>query len=198
MPALKPTDFTARILWLGRVTDQETDLRSEPLRQAHLAFAGIEGEFHGGLTRASCSRMLAQYPRDTEIRNVRQLTILSREELDLIAAEMGLEEIDPVWLGASMVVEGIPDFTRVPPSSRLQAPSGACVTVDMENRPCIFPGREIDKDHPKLGPKFKPAAANRRGVTAWVEREGPVAVGDSLRLHVPDQPVWAHLETARA
>lgn len=197
MPALKPTEFTARITWLGRVIGQEDNLRSAQLAQAYLGFAGIEGEFHGGLTRPSCSRTLAQYPKETEIRNVRQLTILSQEELDLIALEMELERIDPIWLGASMVIQGIPDFSHVPPSSRLQANSGASLTIDMENRPCIFPGREIDKDHPTLGPKFKPAAVNRRGVTAWVEREGGVEIGDEVRLHIPDQPVWTHFAEAR-
>lgn len=198
MPALKPTEFTARVTWLGRVVGQEHDLRSAPLVEAGLTFAGIDREFHGGLTRPSCSRTLSQYPKGTEIRNVRQLTILSQEELDLIASDMGLEKLDPVWLGASMVVEGIPDFSHIPPSSRLQAPSGASLIVDMENRPCIFPGREIDKDHPKLGPKFKPAAANRKGVTASVEREGHVKIGDEVRLHIPDQPIWLHLDDARA
>ena len=198
MPALKPTEFTGIVRWLGRVTDQESDLRSEVLKEACLGFKGIEGEMHGGLTRPSCSRMLAQYPNETEIRNVRQLSILSYEELALIAADMGVETLDPVLLGASMVVEGIPDFTHVPPSSRLQLPDGACLTVDMENRPCTYLARDISKDHPHLGPKFKPAAENRRGVTAWVEREGMVRVGDTVTLHVPDQPVWIHLDEARA
>jgi len=35
------------------------------------------------------------------------------------------------------------------------------------------------------------AAKGRRGVTAWVEREGRLAVGDALRLHIPDQPAWS-------
>lgn len=197
MPALKPTAFKGTVIWLGCVTDQDTDLRSEILRETHLSFDGIAGECHGGPTRESCVRVKAQYPEGTEIRNVRQLSIVSKEELDLIATDMGMDNIDPRWLGASMVISGIPDFTRVPPSSRLQVASGAALTVDMENRPCILPGREIDKDRPGLGPKFKPAAKNRRGVTAWVEREGAVKVGDTVVLHIPDQPVWAHLDDAR-
>lgn len=197
MPALKPTSFKGQIVWIGRVTEQETNLRSEPVETAFLSFAGIADECHGGLTRAACSRTVAQYPKGTEIRNVRQLTILSQKELDQIAADMGLDDIDPVWLGASMVVKGIPDFSHIPPSSRLQVPSGASLTVDMENRPCVFPGREIETDRPGFGPKFKPAAENRRGVTAWVEREGDVKSGDEVVLHIPDQPVWAHLDAAR-
>lgn len=197
MPALLPTDFTGMITWLGRVIDSEETLRAEPLEVAELTFSGIDGECHGGLTRPSCVRVTAQYPKGTEIRNVRQLSVLSAEELAAIAAEMGLDAIDPAWVGASMVIEGIPDFTHVPPSSRLQMPSGACITVDMENRPCVLPGREIEKDHEGFGARFKPAAKTRRGVTAWVEREGKVAVGDRVTLHIPDQPVWAHLGDAR-
>ncbi|WP_299963354.1 MOSC domain-containing protein [uncultured Roseobacter sp.] len=198
MPALLPTRFTGRVTWLGLVRDSGKTLRAEPLEAAELTFTGIEGECHSGLTRPACVRTKAQYALGTEIRNVRQLSVLSAEELAQIAEDMGLEVIDPAWLGASLVVEGIPDFTRVPPSSRLQAPSGASLTVDMENRPCIYPGREIEKDRAGFGPRFKPAARNRRGVTAWVEREGSIAVGDTLTLHIPDQPVWAHLEQARA
>lgn len=195
MPALKPTNVTGRVVWIGRVTASDATLRAEALQSAQLKFAGIEGECHGGLTRPACVRTQAQYPKGTMIRNVRQLSILSQEELAMIALEMGLDAIDPAWLGASLVVEGIPDFSHVPPSSRLQVPSGASLTVDMENRPCIFPGREIEKDKPGFGTKFKPAAKNRRGVTAWVEREGLVTVGDAVRLHIPDQPPWAYLES---
>ena len=197
MPALIPTSYAAKITWLGRVIDSGKTLRSEPLQEAELTFAGIAGECHGGLTRPACVRVKAQHAKGTEIRNVRQLTILSAEELAQIASKMGIESIDPAWIGASMVIEGIPDFSHVPPSSRLQAPSGACLGIDMENRPCVFPGRVIDEDRPGFGPKFKPAAVSRRGVTAWVERPGPIAVGDTLTLHIPDQPVWSELDRAR-
>ena len=64
------------------------------------------------------------------------------------------------------------------------------LTIDIEKRPCVLPGREIEKDHTGFGPKFKTAAENRRGVTAWVERPGQLKRGDSLRLFVPDQPAW--------
>ncbi|MBW4707637.1 MOSC domain-containing protein [Roseobacter sp. YSTF-M11] len=197
MPALMPTSYTGEITWLGRVIDSDKTLRAEPLRSADLTFTGIEGECHGGLTRPSCVRTKAQYARGTEIRNVRQLSVLSFEELAQIADRMGLSEFDPAWVGASMVIRGIPDFTHVPPSSRLQMPSGATITVDMENRPCVLPGRVIENEKSGSGAAFKTAAKDRRGVTAWVEREGPVAVGDAVTLHIPDQPVWAHFGEAR-
>ncbi|SFD73994.1 MOSC domain-containing protein [Roseivivax sediminis] len=188
MPALKPTEYRARITWLGRVS--ETGLRSSLLERADLDWTGIVGERHGGLTRPSCSRVVAQHPKGTEIRNVRQLSIVSAEDLAEIARQMELGAVDPSWLGASMVVSGLPDLTNVPPSSRLQAEGGATLVVDMANRPCHLPGREIEREHPGIGARFKAAAAGRRGVTAWVERPGMLSLGSVLRLHVPDQPAW--------
>lgn len=198
MPALIPTGHAARITWIGTVPDRDASLRARGAEALVLGWDGPEGESHGGRTRPSCSRLVAQYPRGTEIANVRQLTILSREELDEVATEMGLDSVDPTLLGATMVIEGIPDFSRVPPSSRLQGPDGAMLVIDMENRPCHLPARELDHEVPGAGASFKRAAHGRRGVTAWVERPGRLAPGDMLRLHIPDQPVWPHLAAARA
>lgn len=197
MPVLKPCDIYGTILWLGVVTDRAARLAAAPVEALQATFAGVAGEEHGGLTRPSCSRVKAQYPRGTEIRNTRQFSILSAEELAQIATAMGVDRLDPALLGASMVVEGIPDFSHLPPSSRLQAESGATLVVDLENRPCTLPAKEIEAVHPGRGRLFKPAATGRRGITAWVEREGLFRLGDRLRLHVPDQPVWAHLAEAR-
>ena len=191
MPALAPTEITGEIVWIGHVPDREASLRSQATQEAQLTYAGIPGEVHGGLTRPSCSRVISQHPRDTDIRNVRQLSIVSFEELAEIAADCGLDALDPALVGASMVVRGIPDFTHVPPSSRLQLPDGATLVVDMENRPCHLPAKPINAEHPGAGDKFKIAAKGKRGVTAWVEREGVCRIGDAVRLHVPDQRAWA-------
>ncbi|MBE0413505.1 MOSC domain-containing protein [Yoonia sp.] len=190
MPALKPTDITGQVVWIGFVTDRDTSLCAEPLPDAALTFAGIPGETHGGLTRLSCSRVTSQHPRNTEIRNVRQLSIVSAEELAAIATDCGLDTLDPALIGASLVVQGIPDFSHLPPSSRLQLPDGATLVVDMQNRPCNLPAKVINTRHPGAGDAFKRAAKGRRGVTAWVEREGRLRVGDAVRLHVPDQRAW--------
>jgi MOSC domain-containing protein YiiM len=137
---------------------------------------------------------LGQYPRNTEIRNTRQFAILSDEELAMIAGDMGLAVLDPALLGATMVLEGIPDFTHLPPSSRLQGTSGATLVVDLENRPCTLPAKPIDARHAGFGKAFKPAAKDRRGVTAWVEREGTFTLGDAVTLHIPDQRAWRGLQ----
>ena len=197
MPALIPTDFAARIIWLGVVPDREAALRSRPVEAVAVGFGGFEGEAHGGATRPSCSRVTALHPRGTEIRNTRQIAVVSAEEMGEVAAAMGLAAFDPAWAGASMVLEGLPDLSHLPPSSRLQAPGGTTLVVDMGNRSCHLPAAVIEEDAPGRGRAFKSAAKGRRGVTAWVEREGRLALGDALRLFVPDQRAWPHLKEAR-
>ncbi len=190
MTVLRKTEFTGEIIWMGQVP-AGAGLQAVPVAHLDLGFEGIAGERHEGSLRPSCVRVKTLYPKGTEIRNVRQLTILSEEELALIAADMGLARLDPAHLGASIVLRGIPDFTFIPPNTRLQGPDGATLTVDMENRPCVLPGREIEADHTGYGAKFKPAAENRRGITAWVEHPGRLAVGQTLSVFVPNQRPWA-------
>lgn len=192
MPALKPLNLTGQIVWLGHVPDREAALASTAQDEMALSFAGPAGEDHGGLTRPSCSRVISQYPRGTEIKNTRQLSVVSAEELAHIAEAMGVDTLDPWLVGATMVVSGIPDFSHLPPSSRLQIANGATLTVDMQNRPCHLPAAEIEVPHPGKGRAFKAAAWGLRGVTAWVEREGTARVGDSVTVHVPDQRAWAY------
>ena len=138
MAVLIPTDFSARVVWLGAQFQpvERLVIQSVPLTEMALSFAGLEGEVHGGLTRASCSRVTAQYPKGTTIRNVRQLTIVSAEEMADVAQAMGLSTFDYPWVGASVVLEGIPDLTHLPPSSRLQGPDGVTLVIDMLNEPC--------------------------------------------------------------
>jgi len=194
MPALVPTDHYGTVVWLGRVTRPvEADLiiHGEPISEMPLTFAGFAAESHAGLTRPACSRVREQYPRGTEIRNTRQVSLVSAEEMARVAEELGLEVFDYAWAGAGVVIEGIPDFTHLPPSARLQGDGGATLVVDMENHPCVEVAKTIETARPGHGKAFKAAAKGRRGITAWVEREGVLRLGERVRLHVPAQRAWA-------
>jgi hypothetical protein len=193
MPILSPTDHHGRITWIGVVHDRAVTLEAEPLAHTALTFDGVPGDTHGGATRPSCVRVIGQYPtRGTQIRNARQLSILSAEEMAATAEAIGLPAINPAWIGANLVLEGIPDFTKIPPGSRLIAPSGASIAVDLENGPCRFPADVIEAAHPGHGKRWIKAAMGRRGVVAWVECPGEIRLGDALRLHVPSQRPWGH------
>ncbi len=99
MPALNPTDYYCDIVWLGQVYDPASGIQSTPIDVMTLGFAGPNGEAHGGLTRPSCSRVLSQHPRGTEIRNVRQLSIVSQEELIRLPTKSGCARSTPCGWG---------------------------------------------------------------------------------------------------
>jgi hypothetical protein len=199
MPALIPTSFEGRVLWLGHVPHRDRpEIETHAAAEMPLGFGGFAGDCHAGETRPSCSRVLALYPRGTEIRNTRAVSLVSAEDLAAIAAGLGLERVEPEWVGASVVVEGIPDFSHLPPSSRLQGPDGVTLTIDMQNRPCQYPAKTIEAARPGHGKRFRTVAEGRRGVTAWVERVGRLRLGDALRLFVPDQRAWAHIDAVRS
>ncbi len=196
MTVLQPTDHSARVTWLGvqKIPVEDLVITGSPVTEMPLTFAGYGPETHAGLTRPSCSRVLKQHPRGTTIRNTRQLCVVSAEEMAEVAADLGLAaEWDHAWVGASLVLEGIPDLTHLPPSSRLQGPDGVTLVVDMLNEPCQEPAVTIARATGGRGKTFKTAAKGKRGVTAWVEREGILRIGDVMRLHIPEQRAWAPL-----
>jgi hypothetical protein len=190
MPLMTRLAFTGRVEALLKSGDRATGPEKARTGHLNLRFDGIEGDCHAGLTRPSDSRTLRQYRRNTAIRNVRQLTLLSREELADIAAIMDIPEVKPEWIGANVVTSGIPDLTLLPPSSRMQFPSGATIVVDMENEPCRYPAEVIEKHNPGQKVGFVKAAKHKRGVTAWVEREGKVGIGDEITIWIPPQRLY--------
>ena len=191
-PLMSKASFTGRVEILLKGEDRSQGLEKSRVREILCRFDGVAGDCHAGLTRKSDSRTLQQYPRNTDIRNVRQLTIVSSEELQQIAHEMEIEEILPEWAGANLVTSGIPDLTMLPPSTRMQFPSGCTLVVDMENAPCRQVTDVIAKTHPEKAMSFVKSATHRRGVTAWVECEGLIHANDDIRLWFPPQRLYQH------
>ncbi len=185
---LKNLDASTDAILVNSTPDE--DLSSRRIESVAVSYAGFAGESHSGLVRASCVRVRHQYKQGTEIRNTRQISIVSVEDLALIAAAMGLAELRPEWLGANLLVSGIPNFSQIPPSTRMIFDGGASLVVDLENSPCKYPGDIIERHHPGYGGRFAKAAVGHRGVTAWVEREGKVNTGDSIRLYIPPQRIY--------
>jgi hypothetical protein len=169
---------------------REEDLSSSRVTAVAVSYAGLQGESHSGLVRSSCVRVRHQYPQGTEIRNTRQISIVSVEELAVIAANMGIPALRPEWLGANLLVSGIPNFSQIPPATRMIFGGGASLVVDLENSPCKYPGEIIERHHPGFGKLFAKAAVGRRGVTAWVEREGHINTGDAIQLYIPPQRIY--------
>lgn len=180
------TEFTGRLTALLIGQDVNTLLtRRVPAVAAQ--FDGLQGEKHSGITRLSDSRT-PFYERGTLIRNDRQISIVSSEELEQIAQTLGVPEILPEWLGANLVIQGIPDLTRLPPTTRLFFNEGAVISVTAENHPCKGPGHMVQEQYPHeadLVTRFIQAARHKRGLVAVVERPGILAEGCAVRALLP-------------
>lgn len=192
------SELLSKLLFQGKVElllanpDRDAGLEKQAVQQIKLLFSGIEGDCHGGLTRKSDVRLIKQFKRGTTVKNARQVSILSREELSDVAQTMGIPEVKPEWVGANLITSGIPDLTLLPPSTRLQFPSGAMIVIDIENVPCRYPAAVINKHYPEPVKGFVAAARNKRGLVGWVEAEGDVRTGDAITLWLPPQRIYSH------
>lgn len=169
-------------------------IESSNVARVRATFEGLEGDTHKGLTRRSDVRV-PHYPRGTIIRNTRQVSILSQEELAEVAAALEVPRVLPAWVGANLELRGIPNLTMLPPSTRIFFPDGAVIVVDAENLPCVGPGRAIQEHYPdisKLAQRFPKAAMHRRGVVGWIEREGYINDGDTVRVMLPPRVVYSY------
>ena len=160
---------------------------SRPVDALILNFAGIVGDHHAGLTRKSTSRE-PWYPRGTEIRNDRQISIVSAAELAEVARAMGIPTIAPEWIGANIVLDGIADLTLTPGGTRLFFAGGATLLVEAENNPCRIAGKSIRDHQPEAidgDLSFPKLARRKRGLVASVEKPGVIAVGEAFKVRLP-------------
>ncbi|MBK7859560.1 MAG: MOSC domain-containing protein [Archangiaceae bacterium] len=167
----------ATVRGLG-IADTAGDFVTRALEEVQLTLGGIEGDRHFGLTAKAGVRE-KRHPRGVEIRNARQLSILSVEELAEVAATLKAPELSWQRMGGSVLLEGRAQLTQLSPSSRLVFPSGATVVIDSENEPCRKTARALAQPH------FVKAAMHRRGLVGWVERAGVVRVGDVAKIWEP-------------
>ncbi|TPL96954.1 MOSC domain-containing protein [Mesorhizobium sp. B2-3-11] len=170
------------------------DFQTRPVDELRLGFDGISGDFHAGPTRRSGGRE-PWYPRGTEMRNERQISIVAADELGIVAERMELAEIKPEWIGANLVIEDVPHLSMLPAGTLLFFKGGVTLKVDAQNGPCRFAGRSIAENAGmadiEAGALLFPKAAKRlRGVVAWVERPGIVRAGEEISVRVPEQWIY--------
>lgn len=159
-----------------------------------LTFEGIGSDFHAGHTRRSGSRE-PWYPRGTEMRNERQLSIVAPDEMAIAADRMGLAEIRPEWIGANLLLSGVPRLSMLPPGTMLFFRNGVTLKVDAQNHPCRLAGRSIAEAagmaDTEAGSLMFPKAAKRlRGLVAWVEKPGRIEHGEQVSVRVPEQWIY--------
>lgn len=167
---------------------------TRPTEALDFGFEGIAGDFHAGTTRRSGSRE-PWYGRGTEMRNERQISIVASDELRLIAAGMKLGEVKPDWIGANLVIDGVPRLSMLPAGTLMFFAGGVTLKVDGQNHPCRLAGRAVAEnarmaDHEAGALMFPKAAKRLRGLVAWVEKPGRIARGEAVSVRIPEQWIY--------
>ena len=154
--------------------------------EIEVTWEGFVGDKHFGLTMKSNSYQKA-YPKGTEVRNVRQISIVSVEELAQVAKAMDLPNIDPSWVGANMLVSGIPELTQLSKGSRMYFDNGVGLVIEGENLPCTTAGGSLQSqfpDRPEITTSFPKKAIGKRGLIGWVERPGKLGKGENFLVRL--------------
>ncbi len=185
--------LTARVA--GLYAALNGDFLTRPVAELALGFDGIAGDFHGGGTRRSGGRE-PWYPLGTEIRNERQLSIGAADELAAVAERMAIAAVKPEWIGANMVIDGLPRLSMLPAGTLFFFAGGATLKIDGQNQPCRHAGRAV-AEHAGMadveaGSLLFPKAAKRlRGLVGWVEKPGRIGIDEQISVRVPEQWIYA-------
>lgn len=168
------------------------DFLSRAVDQLPLTFDGIPGDFHAGQTRKSGGRE-PWYPRGTEMRNERQLSLLATDELRTIARRLDVPEVKPEWIGGNIVVDGIESFTMLPPRTLLFFEGGVTIKIDGDNGPCRISGKSVADQYngrQDVALNFARVAQNLRGLVGWIEKPGAISVGEEFEARIPPQWIY--------
>jgi len=153
--------------------------------ELHLDWGGAVGDRHHGVTMSSDTRQKEVFDRGTEIRNHRQLSIVDSAELTSIAQALGIDDLAPGTIADNICTDGLTGLTSLEPLSRLVFASGAVLMTGGFNTPCTIAGRMVEARYGSAPERFPKAAWDLRGITAWVERPGPIRPGDMVRVVPP-------------
>ncbi len=188
MKFIKKTEWVGEIIAVLR-SETKGSLHSTAYETLEFADGGVVGDKHFGFTMKSSVRELSQYPRGTVIRNNRQWSAVSEEELADIASKMGVSAIKPEWIGANLLIKGIPNLTKLPPLSMLtirpDSKDRVVLIVCGDNKPCKIAHQKIVEYlgfEPTVG--FVQAAFGQRGLVGWIEKAGNISVGDKAIVSI--------------
>jgi hypothetical protein len=173
--------------------------------QAHIDcdFEGIANNRHRGFLRKADARV-PYLKRGTAIRNQRQLSVVSVEDLREIAHRLSLPAAaDPALmaaaLGANVIVCGVPALSYLPRGTKLFFPGQAILIAEDQNAPCSLAGEALmvavsaaigvlpNPDHKR---RFAKEAVGLRGLVCTVEHPGRIAAGDLVTARIPAQWIY--------
>jgi hypothetical protein len=157
---------------------------------------GIAGDRHGGLWRGAGPRE-PWLKRGFAIRNDRQLTVLSTEEMHDLALRLDVPQVPPELVGANLLISGLSRLSHLTAGARLaiggawggkgQFDGQVLLRVEGYNHPCRGPGKKLAQyfDRPDLEFEFRKQATSLRGLILCVDASGRIAPGDAVVVVPP-------------
>ncbi|MEK7109288.1 MAG: hypothetical protein AAB919_02525 [Patescibacteria group bacterium] len=173
----------------GSPVDSILFLLDGPYREQHYGFTRKLSGHDGGYIRTS------SLTKGSTVFNWRTWTGLSTEEIKEVESKIGVG-IPQGCLLENITLSGIPDFSRLAPTTRLVFPVKDCgngkqaiLAVWEENSPCKGVGEPLERYHGIAGLKtrFIAEARHKRGVMGLVLAVGRVEVGDTVLVYPPLQ-----------
>ena len=163
---------------------------------------GIQADRHYGFEAKAGGRCKRLYQQDQVFRNNRQWSAIAREEVASIDQKLALNgALSPEMLGINLLVDGVPDLSRLPLSAGLKyfvisphseeyrpgRPEDVVLVAYAQMIPCLVQGKGIaaELNDPALASKFPKAAMSEgkiaeRGIAGWVEKGGIIKPGNLL------------------
>ncbi|GHD11070.1 MOSC domain-containing protein [Tianweitania populi] len=178
----------------GLFVAPDRDFVTQAVDSLDLTFEGIPGDYHEGFTRRSGGRE-PWYPRKTTMRNERQLSLVAPDELAEIARRMDLPEVRSEWVGANLLIDGVPHLSMLPAGTLMFFKNGVTLKIDAQNGPCRDAGRAVGEgagvaDVQGAALLFPKVAKRLRGIVAWVEKPGTIQTGETVSLRLPEQWIY--------
>ena len=163
---------------------------TEPRDQLVFSSEGIQGDRHFGYETTSGGRFTTLYEKGTRVRNNRQWSAISPQEIDKIAKNLEVEgRLTPELLGINLLLEGVDKLSELPPMAYLvfsphnnfqpRRAEDVTLVVYGQALPCIPAGRALVEPlgDATLKSRFPKAALGIRGTTGWVEHGGIIRPG---------------------
>lgn len=214
----------AEVVSLNLVMGQENTPRWEHVFNVPYLDLGLDGvtlsrtdlDRHHGATR-QVRKYQAGAWAGRIVRNERQVSIATLEDLKAIADFLGITEMIEndqgvdVFMSQAMavnvVISGAIDLKDyLGPGSKLlcgEPETGAIVDISEAHLPCSKPATDIsgklDLDLSIIKKRFKEVAADKRGFVGSVYSPGRLALGDAVAIQLPidhrvDRPKWQQPE----
>jgi hypothetical protein len=168
----------------------------EPVDELGFNLTGPMGDSHSGFTRSLSSHdgeyiRTSELKRGHEVFNWRSWTGVSVEELAEVETALGGVSIPVGCLLENLRISGIPNFSKIAPTSRLVFPprhgDQLILAVWERNGPCKTVGERLAKHHERfeLMGQFVQAAQDNRGLMGFVISSGHIYTGDEVLLYPP-------------